>query len=85
MSRVLPRQPAPDLTVPTLSGTTWSLAAASPQRFSLIVFYRGLHCPICTTYIAELNKSVPEFPTRGVESSAISSDTAPRYREAQTK
>ncbi len=85
MSRVLPRQPAPDLTVPTLSGTTWSLTAASPQRFSLIVFYRGLHCPICATYIAELNKSVPEFTTRGVEAIAISSDTEARAREAQTK
>ena len=40
MSRVLPRQPAPDLAAPTLSGTTWSLAAAAPERFSLIVFYR---------------------------------------------
>ena len=84
MSRVLPRQPAPDLTVPTLSGTTWSLAAASPQRFSLIVFYRGLHCPICATYIAELNKSVPEFTTRGVEAIAISSDPQARYRMAHT-
>jgi peroxiredoxin len=85
MSRVLPRQPAPELVVPTLSGTTWSLAEAKPQRFSLIVFYRGLHCPICTTYVAELNKLVPEFTTRGVETIAISSDTEPRAREAQTK
>lgn len=61
MSRVLPRQIVPDLAVPTLSGTRWSVADAKPQRFSLIVFYRGLHCPICTTYIAELNKSDPEF------------------------
>ena len=85
MSHLLPRQPAPDLTVPTLTGTTWSLAAASPQRFSLIVFYRGLHCPICASYVAELNKSAPEFATRGVETIAISSDTEARAREAQTK
>jgi len=85
MSRVLPRQPAPALAVPTLSGTTWSLADAKPQRCSLIVFYRGLHCPICTTYIAELNKSVPELATRGVETIAISSDTEARASEAKTK
>ncbi|HEV8553725.1 MAG TPA: peroxiredoxin-like family protein [Casimicrobiaceae bacterium] len=84
MSRVLPRQPAPELVAPTLSGTTWSLAAASPQRFSLIVFYRGLHCPICKTYIAELDKLVPEFATRGVETIAMSSDTEARARQAQT-
>ena len=42
MSRILPCQPAPEIVVPTLSGTTWSLADAKPQRFSLIVVYRGL-------------------------------------------
>ena len=82
MSRVLPRQPAPDLAAPTLSGTTWSLAAAVPRRFSLIVFYRGLHCPICKTYVAELDKLVPEFATRGVEAIALSSDTEARARQA---
>ena len=85
MSRALPRQPAPELQVPTLSGTPWSLADAMPQRFSLIVFYRGLHCPICATYIAELNKLLPEFSTRGVETIALSSDTEERARQAQTK
>ena len=85
MPRLLPRQPLPELAVPTLSGTIWSLAAATPQRFSLIVFYRGLHCPICTTYIAELDKLIPEFTTRGVDTIAISSDTEARAREAQTK
>ena len=85
MSRLRPRQPAPDLTVPTFSGTAWSLAAASPQRFSLIVFYRGLHCPICATYIAELNKLIPDFTTRGVETIALSCDTEARAREAQGK
>src|SRR5215813_11057996 len=85
MSPAIPRQPLPELAVPTLAGTTWTLASAAPQRFSLIVFYRGLHCPICTTYIAELNKLVPEFKTRGVETITMSTDTEARAREAQTK
>ena len=84
MTAVLPRQPAPELVVPTLSGTTWSLAAATPQRFSLIVFYRGLHCPICKTYIAELDKLIPELTTRGVETLALSCDTEERARQAQS-
>ena len=85
MSHLLPRQPVPALAVPALSGTPWSLADATPQRFSLIVFYRGLHCPICTTYVAELNKLVPELTTRGVETVAISSDTEERARQTQSK
>jgi peroxiredoxin len=83
MQRILPRQPAPELAVPTLSGATWSLADTKPQRFSLIVFYRGLHCPICTIYVAELNKLVSEFTTRGVETIALSCDTEARAREAR--
>ena len=84
MSRILPRQPAADLAVPTLSGTMWSLAEAKPQRFSLIVFYRGLHCPVCKTYIAELDKLHAEFTTRGVEVIALSGDMEARARQAQT-
>jgi peroxiredoxin len=68
-----------------LSGTTWSLASAKPERFSLIVFYRGLHCPICTTYVAELDRLIPELATRGVETVAISTDTEERARQAQSK
>ncbi|HEV2040869.1 MAG TPA: peroxiredoxin-like family protein [Casimicrobiaceae bacterium] len=84
MARVLPRQPAPDLAIPTLSGTTWSLAGSVPQRFSLIVFYRGLHCPACKAYVSELDKLVPEFATRGVETIALSSDTEARAKQAYT-
>jgi peroxiredoxin len=84
MSRVLPRQPAPELVVPTLSGTTWSLADAKPQRFSLIVFYRGLHCPVCKTYVPELDKLYAELTARGVEVITLSSDTEARARQAQT-
>jgi len=63
---------------------TWSLAAAAPRRFSLIVFYRGLHCPICKTYIAELDKVVPEFAAHGVETIALSCDTEARANQAYT-
>ncbi|MDQ6618826.1 MAG: AhpC/TSA family protein [Pseudomonadota bacterium] len=85
MSCLLPRQPVPELGVPTLAGTPWSLANATPQRFSLVVFYRGLHCPICATYVAELDKVVPDLASRGVEAIAVSSDTEARARESQTK
>lgn len=85
MLHPLPRQPVPDLTVPTISGAVWSIEAAQPNRFSLIVFYRGLHCPICATYVAELDKLVPDLAARGVETIAISSDTEARAREAQAK
>ncbi len=38
-----------------------------PERFTLVVFYRGLHCPICIKYLLELGRLLPEFAKRGVE------------------
>jgi peroxiredoxin len=84
MTRLVARQTVPSLTVPTLDGGTWTVEAASPQRFTLVVFYRGLHCPICATYVAELDKFVPDLATRGVEAVAISTDTLARAQEART-
>lgn len=42
-----------------------------PQPFDMLVFYRGLHCPICIVYLSELNRLLPEFTERGVNVLAI--------------
>ena len=76
------RQPVPALDVDTLSGT-WSLAAQTPENFTLVVFYRGLHCPICRKYIAELDKLADDFAEIGVSVLALSSDTRERAEQAR--
>lgn len=73
-----PRQPVPALTVPTIGGGSWSLGDRKPQHFTLLVFYRGLHCPICRTYITELDRVHDEFAARGIDVVGISGDTAER-------
>ncbi|MBX9588061.1 MAG: AhpC/TSA family protein [Hyphomonadaceae bacterium] len=82
MNKLLPRTKVPALSVKTVPGQTWRLAERKPERFVLIVFYRGLHCPICRGYLGELTKLEPEFKTRGVEVVAISSDHEERARRA---
>ena len=47
INSLIPRQPVPALEVPTVGGTGWRLADQKPETFTLVVFYRGLHCPIC--------------------------------------
>ncbi len=81
MSKLVPRQPVPSLSVPTVNGPRWTLVERKPERFSLIVFYRGLHCPICRGYLTELNRVLPDFSTRGVDVLAVSSDTEDRARQ----
>ncbi|AFK55926.1 peroxiredoxin-like family protein [Tistrella mobilis] len=76
-----PRAPVPALAVDTLAHGRFDIAAARPERMTLIAFYRGLHCPICITQLKELERLVPDFAARGVELIAISSDDEDRARQ----
>ncbi|SLN23529.1 peroxiredoxin-like family protein [Oceanibacterium hippocampi] len=75
---VKPRQQAPALDLALVSGGRWSLAEQSPEAFTLIVFYRGLHCPICSRQLAELTRKLPEFEKRGIGVIAVSGDSRER-------
>ena len=82
---LVPRQKVPALNVATLDGDGFDLSTASPERLTLICFYRGLHCPICASYLKELEKQVPALRERGVRTVAISSDAAERARQMGEK
>ncbi len=82
---LMPRQKTPGLTVPTLDHGTFDLSAATPERGTVICFYRGLHCPICATYLTEFQKRVADFAERGVETIAISADDQDRTRAMAEK
>ncbi len=82
MNVLKPRQQVPGLEVETLNGA-WSLAAQNPGHFTMIVFYRGLHCPICSKYIGELNKLVGEFAEMGVSILVLSEDLRERAEQAR--
>jgi peroxiredoxin len=75
---LMPRQPVPALKVPTLAHGDFELATDAPANFTLVVAYRGLHCPICLKYLLELGRLQPEFDKRGVKVIVLSSDTRKR-------
>ena len=77
------RQPVPALEVDTLNGA-WSLAGQNPENFTMVVFYRGLHCPICSKYVGELNKLAGEFAEMGVSILVLSGDERERAEQART-
>lgn len=82
---LMPRQQAPALRVPLAGGGAYDLAADTPKLFSMIVFYRGLHCQQCQAYLGELEKLLPEFDKRGITSVAISLDERQRAEDAKTQ
>lgn len=81
----MPRQTTPELDLDTLSHGRFSLADDKPERFTLVAFYRGLHCPICTNYLKELERLTPEFEKRGAKPIAISSDGRERAQAMADK
>lgn len=82
---LMPRQPVPPLDVSTTNGGRFVLGAQPAGPFDLIVFYRGLHCPICAKYLLELERLAPEFQKRGVNMIAISSDDEERGKKMAEK
>lgn len=75
---LLPRQKTPDLSLETVAHGRFTLSQETAPRGTLLVFYRGLHCPICATYLKDLATHLPALAERGVAAVAISSDTAER-------
>ncbi len=82
---LMPRQPVPALNVPTLAHGDFKLAEGAATNFTLVVFYRGLHCPICLKYLLELGRLQPEFEKRGVKLVALSSDGRERAQAMADK
>ncbi|WP_435258920.1 peroxiredoxin-like family protein [Thioclava sp. FR2] len=80
-----PRQPVPDLSLPLVNGGTFTLSNETSARGVVLCFYRGFHCPICATYLKELERLTPEFAKRGVATVAISSDGEERAKAMAEK
>ncbi|MGJ8733205.1 MAG: peroxiredoxin-like family protein [Cellulophaga sp.] len=72
---IKPREKAPELSIELVNDATWKLSEQSPENFTLILFYRGKHCPVCQKQLEQLQKSLPKFTERGVNVIAISTDT----------
>jgi peroxiredoxin len=75
---VRPTEPAPDLTVPLLGGGTYHLADQRPRTFTMVLFFRGLHCPVCRAQLTELDRRLPDFEQRGIDVIAVSGETHER-------
>ena len=83
MSQIKPRQTVPSLSVPTLDGQKFDISAQKAEHFTLIVVYRGLHCPVCRAYMKELADMVPEFGKRGTAVLGVSTDDENRARQSR--
>ena len=57
---LIPRIIVPNLLFPTLQHGDFNLSEHVKNKFNLIVFYRGLHCPLCANYLTELSNNLED-------------------------
>jgi peroxiredoxin len=74
MSKKLPAgSDLPQMTLPAVGGG--EVALGGPREgWQAIFVYRGLHCPICKTYLGKLEGKLAEFAELGAEVVAVSGD-----------
>lgn len=77
-----PDAQAPDLKLPLIIGPDWHLAAQSPDSFTMIVVYRGLHCPMCEKYLKKIVDRFGDWTGKGFNLIAVSMDEEDRAKKA---
>lgn len=80
---IRPQTPAPMLDLPLVGGGRWRLADQRPDAFTLVLFYRGLHCPVCRGYLQQLDGMLEDFAAGGV-TSVVAASTDDRERAERT-
>ena len=73
-----PDHKVPALDLPLTIGARYDLSKQHPDNFTMLVFYRGKHCPICKNYLKELSGKLEEFTKRGINVAAVSMDSEER-------
>lgn len=81
--RPQPGTRSPELKAEMIGGKRFDLHGRAKGGSTMLVFYRGLHCPKCREQLRELDKKAAEFMKRGVHLVAVSMDSAERAREAR--
>lgn len=69
----------PAIELPTLGGNRRNIfKPRGGYDWILVVVYRGKHCPLCTTYLRELDAELPDLGALGVDVVAVSADDQTR-------
>ena len=71
--------------MPLVGGGTFTLGKSAPKNFSMVVFYRGLHCPVCKAYLGGLEKILTQYKERGIAVVAVSMDSDAKAAQSKSE
>ncbi len=63
--KLTPDAQVPALKLPLVGGGTFDLSEESPENFTMVLFYRGYHCPVCKGYLGGLMEALKEYEAAG--------------------
>ena len=75
-TKLTPDTQAPTLNLPLVGGGTFDLASQKPDNFTMVVFYRGHHCPVCKSYLQKLDGLMAQYKDAGFSVVAASMNDA---------
>lgn len=75
----MPNSRAPRIDATGQDGAPFALPAAPDGGFSVVFFYRGVHCPKYRQQLEALAPRIDEFRAAGLAVSAVSMDDADRF------
>lgn len=82
MPTLIPARAVPDFSVPMTDGGKFQLSQRLGDNFTLLLFYRGAHCPICKMQLRDLQHRLGDFTKRGITVFAISMDNRERAQKS---
>lgn len=78
-----PRSRVPELDVPLVGGGQFDLHNdSSPEKFTIVVAYRGLHCPKCRDQLQAIEPIASNLKSKGYNLIAVSMDGQERAEKA---
>ena len=83
VKRLIPGELAPELDVPLIQGGRWRLSEQTPEKFTLIHVFRGVHCTFCKPEVEKLQLMQDDFRSIGVSILSVSMDSIERAQRAQ--
>lgn len=82
--KLAPDTQVPSLKLPLVGGGTFDLANESPKNFTMVLFYRGHHCPVCKNYLSGLVSLLSDYEAAGF-SVVVASMNGPELAEQTAK
>ena len=82
---LIPDTAAPELSLPLVGGGRWVLSEQNPKHFTMVIFYRGLHCPVCKNYLGTLNLMMEKITDLGFSVVVASMDSKERAEQSKSE